>query len=133
MQLAAPAGRSVPQLGSASAQRKWVDPPATRPWRWRKGRSRSSSIQADHLKLALESNAVVNVTPTRVQYRTNTLGGSSGSPCFTQKWELAALHHRGDPKYWTRWSDESGHPVRRHSRADEDPRNGQASGIAPSS
>jgi len=51
------------------------------------------------LKLALESNAVVSVTPTRVQYRTNTLGGSSGSPCFTQKWELAALHHRGDPKY----------------------------------
>jgi len=27
----------------------------------------------------------------------NTDEGSSGSPCFTCKWELAALHHRADP------------------------------------
>ena len=101
VRLAAPAGDDlVPQLGGASAQRKWVDPPAA-------ATTLAEGVplailqhpEADHLKLALESNAVVNVTPTRVQYRTNTLGGSSGSPCFTQKWELAALHHRGDPKY----------------------------------
>lgn len=27
----------------------------------------------------------------------NTDEGSSGSPCFTSQWELAALHHRADP------------------------------------
>jgi Trypsin-like peptidase domain/Effector-associated domain 1 len=27
----------------------------------------------------------------------NTDEGSSGSPCFTCKWELAAIHHRSDP------------------------------------
>ncbi len=101
VRLAAPAGNDlVPQLGGASAQRKWVDPPAT-PAALAEGAPLSilQHPDADHLKLALESNAIVKVTPTRVQYRTNTLGGSSGSPCFTQKWELAALHHRGDPKY----------------------------------
>jgi hypothetical protein len=101
VQLATPAGDDpVPQLGSDSARRKWIDLPVTAV-ALAEGAPLSilQHPEADHLKLALESNAVVNVTPTRVQYRTNTLGGSSGSPCFTQKWELAALHHRGDPKY----------------------------------
>jgi hypothetical protein len=101
VRLAAPAGDDVvPQLGGASVQRKWVDPAAVATT-LAEGAPLSilQHPEADHLKLALESNAIVNVTPTRVQYRTNTLGGSSGSPCFTQKWELAALHHRGDPKY----------------------------------
>ncbi|HYO71036.1 MAG TPA: serine protease, partial [Archangium sp.] len=30
-------------------------------------------------------------------YRTNTLEGSSGSPCFSQDWALVALHHSGGP------------------------------------
>jgi hypothetical protein len=28
-----------------------------------------------------------------IKYRTNTKGGSSGSPCFTDRWQLVALHH----------------------------------------
>jgi V8-like Glu-specific endopeptidase len=35
----------------------------------------------------------------RVRYATNTLGGSSGSPCFNFDWDLIALHHYGDPSY----------------------------------
>jgi V8-like Glu-specific endopeptidase len=39
----------------------------------------------------------VNSNRTRVQYRTNTLPGSSGSPVLTRKLELVALHHAGEP------------------------------------
>lgn len=49
------------------------------------------------LKLAIDTKAVTEVHPTRVRYRTNTEKGSSGSPCFTLGWELAALHHSGNP------------------------------------
>ena len=37
----------------------------------------------------------VNSLHKRVNYTTNTTGGSSGSPCFTMGWSLVALHHYG--------------------------------------
>lgn len=51
------------------------------------------------LKLALETDAVVGVNgnQTRVNYRTNTVFGSSGSPVFDQNWDLVALHHGFEP------------------------------------
>jgi V8-like Glu-specific endopeptidase len=54
-----------------------------------------------YLKLAIDSEAIIgqNTNGTRVQYRTNTEKGSSGSPCFNSNWELVALHHSGDPNY----------------------------------
>jgi hypothetical protein len=56
---------------------------------------------ADTMKLALDTDAVLelNDNRTRVTYKTNTLPGSSGSPCFNQHLELVALHHAGDPTY----------------------------------
>jgi len=53
------------------------------------------------MQLALDAQAVIKVNGngTRVQYRTNTVGGSSGSPCFNKDWELVALHHSGDPNF----------------------------------
>jgi trypsin-like peptidase/effector-associated domain 1 (EAD1)-containing protein len=33
----------------------------------------------------------------RVRYTTDTLHGSSGSPCFNQRFDFVALHHCGDP------------------------------------
>lgn len=47
------------------------------------------------LKLALDTDAVIglNGNKTRVNYRTNTEPGSSGSPAFDQNWDLVALHH----------------------------------------
>jgi V8-like Glu-specific endopeptidase len=53
------------------------------------------------LKLAIGERSVieVNENQTRVKHRTNTAGGSSGSPCFSQNWELIALHHSGDPDF----------------------------------
>ena len=57
--------------------------------------------QARPLKLALDTQGViqVNATNTRVRYTTNTEAGSSGSPVFNLDWDLVALHHYGDPAY----------------------------------
>jgi Effector-associated domain 1/Trypsin-like peptidase domain len=57
--------------------------------------------QGDPIKLVLDTEAILrlNSNSTRVTYRTNTLPGSSGSPCFNSNWELVALHHSGDPNF----------------------------------
>jgi V8-like Glu-specific endopeptidase len=51
------------------------------------------------LKLAFDTLSItaVNGNRTRLRYRTNTEGGSSGSPAFDANWNLLALHHGGDP------------------------------------
>lgn len=46
-------------------------------------------------KISVTSNEVVNLHDYRVQYMTDTLQGSSGSPVFNDKWEVVALHHAG--------------------------------------
>jgi hypothetical protein len=40
-------------------------------------------------------NTVVFVGSNRIQYLTDTLPGSSGSPVFNSRWEVVALHHSG--------------------------------------
>jgi hypothetical protein len=99
-----PGDDPVVQIGGAASTRGWIPT-----------ESAASTIsaeqplailqhpQGDHLKLALESRAILglNGNGTRVKYTTNTLGGSSGSPCFNQRWELIAIHHRGDPNFPT--------------------------------
>jgi V8-like Glu-specific endopeptidase len=52
------------------------------------------------MQVAIDSDAVIKATPTRVRYTTTTEPGSSGSPCFAADWRWVALHHSGDPKYW---------------------------------
>ncbi len=49
------------------------------------------------LEIAFESNAVIGTDPNgvRLRYNVNTEGGSSGSPCFNEKWQWVALHHYG--------------------------------------
>ncbi len=53
------------------------------------------------LKLAIGERSIIalNENGTRVRHRTNTNEGSSGSPCFSQNWELIALHASGDPDF----------------------------------
>lgn len=55
--------------------------------------------RAAPLKLAMELDAdlLCNENRTRVRYATGTEPGSSGSPCFNERWELVAMHHAGDP------------------------------------
>ncbi|MEH6847839.1 MULTISPECIES: trypsin-like serine peptidase [Bacillus cereus group] len=43
--------------------------------------------------VSLSENMVTAVVENKVQYLTDTVGGSSGSPVFNDRWELVALHH----------------------------------------
>jgi V8-like Glu-specific endopeptidase len=45
--------------------------------------------------IALTANQVVNVFEHRLQYLTDTLPGSSGSPVFDDNWLVVAVHHAG--------------------------------------
>lgn len=46
-------------------------------------------------QIALYHNVITYADDKIVQYLTDTLPGSSGSPCFNDNWELVALHHSG--------------------------------------
>jgi len=46
-------------------------------------------------QIALYHNVVAFADDRRVQYLTDTLPGSSGSPVFDDHWRLVALHHSG--------------------------------------
>lgn len=46
-------------------------------------------------QIALTHNTVVFVNDQRLQYLTDTLEGSSGSPVFDLDWRVVALHHAG--------------------------------------
>jgi S1-C subfamily serine protease len=45
--------------------------------------------------IALYHNIVTYADDTRVQYLTDTMPGSSGSPVFDSDWNLVAIHHSG--------------------------------------
>jgi V8-like Glu-specific endopeptidase len=49
----------------------------------------------DHKQVALYHNIVLYVGHNRLQYLTDTLPGSSGSPVFDSQWNVVALHHSG--------------------------------------
>lgn len=49
-------------------------------------------------QIALYHNIVTNTTDRVVQYLTDTMKGSSGSPVFNSNWDLVALHHSGGSK-----------------------------------
>jgi V8-like Glu-specific endopeptidase len=46
-------------------------------------------------QIALSHNVVAFVNARRLQYLTDTLEGSSGSPVFNTDWQMVALHHKG--------------------------------------
>jgi len=46
-------------------------------------------------QIAFYHNVVVYAGDKRVQYLTDTLPGSSGSPVFDNEWNVVALHHSG--------------------------------------
>jgi endonuclease G len=49
---------------------------------------------------AISQNRLIDILDKEgfVQYETDTLGGSSGSPAFSESWELVALHHASIPE-----------------------------------
>jgi V8-like Glu-specific endopeptidase len=46
-------------------------------------------------QIALSHNVIAFVNDKRLQYLTDTLEGSSGSPVFNTGWQVVALHHKG--------------------------------------
>lgn len=46
-------------------------------------------------QIAIYHNVVAYVGDNRIQYLTDTLPGSSGSPVFDSQWNVVALHHSG--------------------------------------
>lgn len=46
-------------------------------------------------QISLYHNIVTSVDEREVQYLTDTLKGSSGSPVFNSNWDIVALHHSG--------------------------------------
>jgi V8-like Glu-specific endopeptidase len=51
------------------------------------------------LKLTVNTFRSFNQDGTRLTYLNDTENGSSGSPCLDANWQLAALHHSGDPAF----------------------------------
>ena len=49
----------------------------------------------EHKQVALHANKVAFVNDERLQYFTDTLPGSSGSPVFDLQWRWVGLHHSG--------------------------------------
>jgi hypothetical protein len=49
-------------------------------------------------QISLYHNIVTSATDREIQYLTDTLKGSSGSPVFNSNWEIVALHHSGGNK-----------------------------------
>jgi V8-like Glu-specific endopeptidase len=47
------------------------------------------------LTFSLADNLVLGFQDPRLHYRAPTEGGSSGSPVFTEDWDVLALHHAG--------------------------------------
>jgi len=50
-------------------------------------------------QIALYHNIVSHVDDSRIQYYTDTLPGSSGSPLFDDSWRLVGVHHSGGNLY----------------------------------
>lgn len=46
-------------------------------------------------QIAIYHNVVTYADSSRIQYLTDTLPGSSGSPVFDSQWRMVALHHSG--------------------------------------
>jgi len=81
--------------------RKWIEIPS-KPYKFE---SNTPLLIVQHplalpLQIAYDTNAIIGINEngTRVTYKTNTMPGSSGSPCFNQNLELIALHHSGTPQ-----------------------------------
>ena len=52
-------------------------------------------------QIVFRNNQVIDIPqgkPDFLYYTTDTEPGSSGSPCFTDSWDMVALHHMGVPK-----------------------------------
>ena len=77
--------------------RRWLNPKADHTFRQGDSMFMIQHPLADPLKIAYESDAIVGEDASTVTYRISSAPGSAGAPCFTDKWELVAMHHSAGP------------------------------------
>lgn len=96
VRLAGKAGEDPADGGMTAPQRGWLTPEKHD---FVVGEPLYVLQHPDAAPLKFADGGVTAVWPAkyRVIYRTNTIPGSSGSPCFDGSWNLVALHHWGDP------------------------------------
>ena len=75
--------------------RRWLNPKAEHTFQHGDPLYMIQHPLAGPLKIAYASDSVVsiNAEQTQLTYRMSTAPGSAGAPCFTDKWELVAMHH----------------------------------------
>ena len=54
--------------------------------------------KGEYKQLVLRENKLIDLLPQFAHYTSDTEPGSSGSPVFSDLWEVVALHHSGVPK-----------------------------------
>jgi len=54
--------------------------------------------KGQHKQLVLRENKLIDLLPQFAHYTSDTEPGSSGSPVFSDLWEVVALHHSGVPR-----------------------------------
>lgn len=103
IRLAEPVGEQGYGQGDASAstsQRGWISLPDTAPPLAEGGHGiiiQHPKRQPKKIAFGFEKISAIDPKGIKIRYDINTEGGSSGSPCFNEKFELIALHHAGDP------------------------------------
>ncbi|MEO0341294.1 MAG: serine protease [Bacteroidota bacterium] len=103
IRLAEPIGEQGFGQGDSSAStstRGWITIPDTAPTLQQGGHGiiiQHPKRKPKKIAFGFEKILAVDPKGIKVRYDINTEGGSSGSPCFNEKFELIALHHAGDP------------------------------------
>jgi len=77
----------------------------------------------EYKKYAFEQNVVTEIDDVKgiIQYTTDTQPAASGSPCFNEAWEVAALHYTGVPfKVNGQWMTKTGKVWDRRTMSDDE-------------
>lgn len=64
--------------------------------------------QGRRKEVALQENHIDDIYVNHVRYTTDTEPGSSGSPVFSNGWDLKAIHHAGGEKVNGQWVNNQG-------------------------
>jgi Trypsin-like peptidase domain len=85
---------------TSPAKRGFIPAPATKPSFFKGGHIfivQHPNKQPKKIAFGFGKLEGMDAAEQRVRYKVNTLPGSSGSPCFNEKYEWVALHNMGDP------------------------------------
>lgn len=107
MKLERPIGNEAfgPQLGGtpmSDAKRGWIPVPSSEPVLTQGGHViivQHPKGSPQKIAFGFSKSEGTDQNKRRLRYQVNTKKGSSGSPCFNEKYEWIALHNMGDPNW----------------------------------